>query len=108
MGNVQQDHGHQQDQLGQQDQRYPIKTIFYNQRFSAVSQEFVLIQEGGLRPLHGHQSFQRGRQLQGHQEHQGVQEVQQHHSHHGLPIGENRTEVSLGSFNARSASSSGP
>lgn len=54
--------------------------------------DFILIQKGGLRPRHGHQSFQRGQQLQGLQEHQELQEVQQHHSHHGLPTGESSTE----------------
>lgn len=63
--------------------------------------DFILIQKGGLRPRHGHQSSQRGQQLQGLQEHQEVQVVQQHHSHHDLPTGENSTEFESTQFQGK-------
>lgn len=97
MMNVQQNHGHQQDQQGRKDQQYPKEKSHHNTIRSYLQIRLPdlipffnrLKQEGGLQSLHGHQSCQRGRRLRGLQEHQGVQGVQPYHSHHGLPIGVN-------------------
>lgn len=111
---LQQVHGVQQGQRGQQVQQVPETQgeVQFNKRAKQLSVYLYLFlkqnhKKSGfhhLRNLHGHQTFQRVQRVQGHQGVQGLRRLQQGRSLHGLPekqepkmsISENQCTAAIG------------